>query len=378
MMIAAIIGNINCTIGNGNKNGGKSNSSTGTVTPTMVSVPLYRLKRDLLWCLYDGQYINKFPFALIELGDCEDHCCSSRGETVVKSPQLSSQSSSTIHVLQLEQLFLEAISSCKTYYNDSQTYPYFYAGHYHKDAGLDLGASQEYRLVEAIRLYAQASRVASTHYIYDSKDSLYLMKHMTIIASLIYLDILTTTTTTTTGEPPEPSTKEVPPKQQKKKEERRPRTWAYRENAIAAGTWLLGFYDSLFFWEEKCGQQTFVEICTREHKYALSNLFQTYDDQTIRQEIVDHLFRGAATTSEDNTGGGGDNIMTPSSDIYGITNGDNLVYFTNPRSMRLKERNGLLIQALTKKKVTIGDLELAMISNSGSDGRRAKRARKQS
>ena len=350
MMIAAIVGNINCTIGN-NPNAGKASASSSSSNAiTNVSVPLYQLKRDLLWCLYDGgsgcggaaaaggecadkngnkhknNYIHKFPFALIELGDCEDHCTSPRGETIVISPQLSSSSSSkataaattkstlggrksgdgdnddVVEVLQLEQLFLDAISSSIQYYNDTQTYPYFYAAHYHKDAGLDLGIHQEYRLVESLRLYAQAARVASTHYTYDSKDSLYLMKHMTVAASLIYLDILTRSTNgtaTTAGDNAKTEDYKNNKNNNKKQKPRTSRTWEFRQNAIAAGTWLLGFYDSLFYWEEQCCSTKFVEICTGEHKYSLSNLFSTFVDQTLRQEIVNHLFNNVVETKND-------------------------------------------------------------------------------
>ena len=116
-------------------------------------------------------------------------------------------------------------------------------------------------------------------------------------------------------------------------------------------------------------------------------MFSTFVDQTLRQEIVNHLFNNVveknkdwsnvnSMISSDSDDQKTNSISTrPKAVFYGITSGTKLVCFSNPRSTRLKERNGLLIQALTKKKVTIGDMELAMISNS-TDGRRAKRVRK--
>eukprot|EP00985_Skeletonema_marinoi_P027687 scaffold23106_cov80-Skeletonema_marinoi.AAC.1 len=132
-------------------------------------------------------------------------------------------------VLQNEYFFLLAISISKKNYKDAQAYPYLYAAHYHRDAGRE-DQSQEYRLVESMRLYSEASRVAS-QYRYDAKDCLQLMKHMTTVASLIAKDIL------------------LLPKEAGG-DGKVARTWKSRENAVAFATWLIGFIDSLLLWEE--------------------------------------------------------------------------------------------------------------------------------
>ena len=214
------------------------------------------------------------------------------------------------------------------------------AGHYHKDAGKD-SQEQEYRLVESLRLYSEASRVAST-YRYDSKDCIQLMKHMTTVASLISRDILLL--------PIISNSTKIDGK--KVKEARR--VWHKRDNAIAAATWLIGFFDSLMFWEEQ-EVSSFVEILGMQHKHFFGKLFQLFD-MDVRMEAVSKIQSSEASSTTS----------------LSVITDEELIYFSMPRSKRLS-KDGLLVMALTKERVAIRDLELAIPSN--GIGRQRKRTR---
>jgi len=326
MVMAALVSNLNCDIDK-QKSGSDNNGK-----PPVVSKPLYKMKRDMLWTLHDAGYMEQFPFALMELGECEEHCGSQKGmEWVdVSGLLMSDNNDATTLVLRNEKLFLDAISVSRTMYDDLQVYPYLYAGHYHKDAGRD-DMSQEYRLVESLRLYAEASRVASV-YRYDTKDCLQLMKHMTTVASLISKDILLLG-----------NGKDC-------------RAWQRRENAIAAATWLVGFFDSLLFWEEK-EHSSFVEVLGIQHKHCVGKLFQRFEVE-IRVEAFARIYS---------------NDKPPS--IPSAVTEEALIYFRRPRSKRLA-KDSLLIAALMKGKVVVRELEMAIpCTGEGRSTRERKRAR---
>jgi hypothetical protein len=106
--------------------------------PQVVSKALYKLKRDMLWTLFDAGYMKNFPFALMELGECEEHVGSERGMEWVNVGSLvknmdadvdttnvdTSAKTDETTVLWNEKLFLDAISVSRNVYNDSQVYPY--------------------------------------------------------------------------------------------------------------------------------------------------------------------------------------------------------------------------------------------------------------
>jgi hypothetical protein len=92
---------------------------------------LYKIKRDMLWILYDAGHMTNFPFALMELGECEEHFGSVRGMKWVDVGDLISnqdddgkQLGGETLVLWNEKLFLDAINVSRTVYNDAQVYPY--------------------------------------------------------------------------------------------------------------------------------------------------------------------------------------------------------------------------------------------------------------
>jgi hypothetical protein len=317
MVMAAMISNLNCDVG-------KHRPGSDGGKPLVVSRPLYRLKRDMLWILHGC--MTAFPFALMELGECEEHLSSQRGMEWVDASELL-QCEGTL-VLRNEKLFLDAISISKSVYGDAQVYPYLYCGHYHRDAGRD---GQEYRLVEALRLYSDATRVASS-YRYDAKDCLQLMKHFTTVASLISKDILLS---------PRDSGGII--------NDARP--WIKDDNAIAAATWLLGFFDSLMLWEER-EQNTFVEILDVRHKHSLGKLIQHFSVD-IRLAAIEKI------QSHEELG----------NNSLAVTE-DRLMHFRNPRSNRLA-KDSLLVRALSKGKVVVRELEMALPSI--SEGRSCRK-----
>lgn len=107
MAIAAVISNVTCLIEYQRKN-----------RFSIVSRSLFEMKRDLLWVLKDEGHLSKFPYAMMELGDCEEHTTSKRGESWINIPELGGD------ILMIESLYHEAISVSRSLYGDRQVYPY--------------------------------------------------------------------------------------------------------------------------------------------------------------------------------------------------------------------------------------------------------------
>lgn len=321
MVLGALLGNVNCDVEKL-----KKTSSSNDEKPQVVSEELYKLKRDMLWILYDAGFLARFPFALMELGECEEHFGSKRGMQWVDIRNLittsegecnhpnDDQSQNEVMALWNEKLFLDAVHVSQAHYGDAQVYPYLYAGHYHKDAGRK-SSLDEHRLVEALRLYSEASKVAC-RYKYETKDSMQLIKHMTTVATLIQKDILLF-----------PDSKEV-------------RVWTCREHAVAASTFILAYFDSLLFWEER-EESTFIEILGRSHKLSLPKLFQHFP-QDIRLDGIAKLHNPAAQTTK-----------------YSAITEHHIFYFTHPRARRLA-KGSLLVTALSKEKISVRDLDMAL------------------
>lgn len=121
MILAAMLGNVNCDVERLKK------TSINDDKPQVVSGAMYKLKRDMLWILYDAGYLEKFPFAIMELGECEEHFGSDRGMRWVNVSELVQASEfigDETMALMNEKLFLDAINMSKIYYGDSQVYPY--------------------------------------------------------------------------------------------------------------------------------------------------------------------------------------------------------------------------------------------------------------
>ena len=71
--------------------------------------------------------MDYFPFGLMEMGDCEEHRTSPRGEEwlSMERPKVVLDSQPQTKCLAIEKLFLDAIQISKQYYKDGQSYPYF-------------------------------------------------------------------------------------------------------------------------------------------------------------------------------------------------------------------------------------------------------------
>eukprot|EP00536_Pseudo-nitzschia_multiseries_P017391 jgi/Psemu1/299453/fgenesh1_pm.1526_\ len=387
MSLVPIVANVNCTIRSSKPSAaGSNNSNNHNKGVSLESYQLYVLKRELLWVLYDCGAMDAFPFGKMELADCEHTVGSERGERWVRSSLVSHGEA----IPRNEELFLEAIRVSKELYGDAQVYPYYYAGHYHKDAGNEPLAEEqqqqqqqqqredgndgetnnnnnnnngnnnsgnssfdnEHRFVDALTMYAEAARVTS-RYRFDTGDCLQLNKHLTTVAALIQQDILTTASTaasvtataTATGDASKP----------------RPREWKHTSNAVASCASLLRFLDHLLFWEEwslaaatKAGVTSknprFVEILQVSHKSFLGRLFQSFGADVRREAWKEFVSRDKDQKEEG----------------------------SGPRSKRLANPRGLLATALQKPRVNIRDMDLAILEEddgeSGS-GRRKRRRR---
>ena len=75
-----MVGNLNCDIDK-QKVGGDGTK------PHIVSKPLYKIKRDMLWILHE--HMSTFPFALMELAEAEEHLSSERGMEIIDATELS-------------------------------------------------------------------------------------------------------------------------------------------------------------------------------------------------------------------------------------------------------------------------------------------------
>ena len=327
MAFCAMVGNISCDIDKQ-----KVSAIADGSKKQIVSGPLYKMKRDMLWILEGEGYMRKFPFALMELGEAEEHISSAKGSELVN---VKLNGKATTEVLRNEKLFLDAMHISKAEYGDAQVYPYLYAAHYHRDAGRD-DEDEEYRLVESLRLYSEATRVASG-YRYDAKDCMQLMKHFTIVAALIMKDIL------------------LQSDDENRKERR---TWLQHDNAVAAASWLIGYFDSLLLWEEK-EHRSFVEILSLQHKHSISKLFQLFTAK-VRVEAIAKIH---SKTEEEE------------SNVLAITE-EKLLYFRSQRARRLVVGSPLIL-ALSKETVKISELAMSIPTNNteGRSTRQRKRVR---
>lgn len=176
----------------------------------------------------------------------------------------------------------------------------------------------------------------ASRYKYKTKDCMQLMKHMSTVASLIKKDCLMSPTTSHNSQ-------EV-------------RVWARPSCAVAAATWVLAFYDSLLFWEEK-EEKTFVEILGTSHKYFLARLFQHFS-LDVRIDAITQIYDCDLPTSK-----------------YLVVTEKEVLYFGQPRSSRLA-KGSLLSASLSKEKVVVRDLDMTFSSNESLRQRKRYRGTK--
>ena len=103
------------------------------------------------------------------------------------------------------------------------------------------------------------------------------------------------------------------------------------------------------------------------HKHGISKLFSHFD-QDVRVDILSKVYDGDNGAST-KTGDGSESDF-----LRGAITESKLQYFAVPQSSRLASKCGPLAIALSKKKIAISDLDLAI---SGPEGgrRRRKKAR---
>ena len=108
-------------------------------------------------------------------------------------------------------------------------------------------------------------------------------------------------------------------------------------------------------WEEN-EENHFVEILSTQHKHAIGKLFQLLPED-IRVTSMEKI---SSQEKEQRT------------KLNAITE-DELIYFKHPRSKRLS-KDGVLFQALMKKRVVLREMEMALPSISSEE--RSTRQRK--
>jgi len=416
-MISAALANVNCTIGDTQKKQ-KNNGRT------KLSASLMDIKRTLLWICKDHGCMDKFPYGLLELGDCEEHRPSQRGMKWVILKQGEAES----RALAMEALYHKAIFISKHYYQDKQVYPYCYLGNYHKDAGkgeevdsrpvgAQLASSSsshsstaisiplkdgplsslsfcetksvtstritnkdaiitssvtevnaEYRFVEAIRCYSEASRVAS-QYKYEWTDSLQLTKVMIKLANFIHGEIFLN------------------------------RVWYSTQNLVAAGTWLYAFYDYLLYWEEHSGKRFLSSIITSTttstpKQTNVGSIAKTFNllSLDIRVQVLEKIIMQSPITNTTQQQEMTSNTTSSSSSHPSqhqqkqatqayleqpkITTKDRLQYYAEkPKSERFAIHGSLWNALKERTKFTIQDIELELILLRDTTGR-SKRIRK--
>ena len=175
----------------------------------------------------------------------------------------------------------------------------------------------------------------ASKYKYETKDCLQLMKHMTTVASLILRDILLFPRCC------EDSGKDV-------------RIWKGRDNAIAAATWILGFYDSLLHWEER-EENAFVEILGMAHKCSVAKLFQLIP-LDVRVDAIAMIHSSECSRT-----------------MFRVITENEMIFFRQPRSRRLAKES-LLTATLTNEKIVVREMDMALCTNEGT--RQRKRTRR--
>ncbi|XP_045532460.1 menin isoform X3 [Pieris brassicae] len=109
-------------------------SVNSTLTPTIDVHEVSLMQYKLLWLLYDKGHLDTYPMALGNLADLEEHMLSNYPdeskqcifkETIDTKPNTPKPDSTA--------LYLQAIRSSRSHYDDRHVYPYtFQGGYYHR------------------------------------------------------------------------------------------------------------------------------------------------------------------------------------------------------------------------------------------------------
>ena len=252
-----------------------------------------------------------------------------RGTQLVEAPEYLSRMD--VKMSTVAKLHSDSVSVSRKEYRDGQMVPYCYAGHH----ALDLGRlGPEHYLVEAMRLYHEAARVV-VGYSYDVKDEgKYLVDQFKLLMDNVKTDVLIE-------------------QEESGGDNKRSRRWRRRDCSVATATWLLGFLDSILAWEERSQRDIFGTT-----KLDWAKLMKHFD-LDVRKEAFDK----AHSPSEARVG-------APL-----VVLEDDLLYFCSTRSKRLAPGSSLS-SALLRKKVTVGEGDVALPPIDGEVGSRSrKRAR---
>lgn len=109
-----------------------------------------------------------------------------------------------------------------------------------------------------------------------------------------------------------------------------PRVWKRDENAIECARWLFNFYDCLLLWEERSGEPSFLSVCKSNHKTGISKSFSLLSKEVRTKGFERH----------------------------------------DSRSKRLQ---GPLVAALSAEKVSLSDMHLTIIAETGRRRKRKER-----
>ena len=252
--------------------------------------------------------------------------CTGRGMELVEAPEYLSRTD--VKMSMVAKLHSDSISVSRKEYRDGQIVPYCYAGHHELDLGR-LGP--EHHLVEAMRLYHEAARVVAG-YRYDVKDEgKYLIDQLKVLMDNVKTDILIE-------------------QEESGGDEKRSRRWIRRECAVATATWHLAFLDSVLVWEERAQRDIFGTT-----KMDWAKLLKHFDFDVRKEAFT--------------------KVHSPSEARVGaplVVLEDDLLYFRSTESKRLASGSSLT-SALLRKKVTVGEGDVALPPMDGEAGSRSKK-----
>ncbi|KAL4702275.1 hypothetical protein ACJJTC_018589 [Scirpophaga incertulas] len=102
-----------------------------TLTPTIDVHEVAQMQHTLLWLLYDHGHLDAYPMALGNLGDLDEYMKISNNSDGDKDPSKIKSCGSLRP--DSAALYIQAIRSARTHYEDRHVYPYtFQGGYYHR------------------------------------------------------------------------------------------------------------------------------------------------------------------------------------------------------------------------------------------------------
>ncbi|XP_068632498.1 menin isoform X2 [Battus philenor] len=104
-----------------------------TLTPTIDVHEVAQMQHKLLWLLYDNGHLDAYPMALGNLGDLDEYMRISNCPEDTEDSMLIKVGGSNNTKPDSAALYVQAIRSARTHYEDRHVYPYtFQGGYYHR------------------------------------------------------------------------------------------------------------------------------------------------------------------------------------------------------------------------------------------------------